>query len=247
MKFAPAIARWLFILLLPVFLLTLAVGFAFNSRWLYEYGFKKYDIARVTGIAPAELNKAAQGLIGYFNAGGLFRYFSPENEFIDVAVVKDGQPFTLFNEREVEHLKDVKGLVWLDYKGLLGTGLFCLGYIVFLHLRRRPGYHLDLARAAFGGSLFSLGLFAFFGVIIATDFDNFFLEFHLVSFSNDFWLLDPSKDYLIMLFPQGFWYDAALLIAGLTLGLALLLGLGSWLYMRRASRPAATVAANLEK
>jgi uncharacterized membrane protein len=33
-----------------------------------------------------------------------------------------------------------------------------------------------------------------------------------MSFSNDLWLLDPSKDYLIMMFPQGFFFDAAVFI-----------------------------------
>jgi len=32
----------------------------------------------------------------------------------------------------------------------------------------------------------------------------------MVSFSNDLWILDPSKDYLIMMFPQEFFNDAAL-------------------------------------
>jgi uncharacterized membrane protein len=31
-----------------------------------------------------------------------------------------------------------------------------------------------------------------------------------VSFSNNLWLLDPQKDYLIMMFPEGFFNDAAI-------------------------------------
>ncbi|MDD2471668.1 MAG: DUF1461 domain-containing protein, partial [Dehalococcoidales bacterium] len=49
----------------------------------------------------------------------------------------------------------------------------------------------------------------------------------LISFSNDLWLLDPAKDYLIMMFPQGFWADAALLVAALTAGGAFLTGSAS--------------------
>ena len=44
-------------------------------------------------------------------------------------------------------------------------------------------------------------------------FDRLFLAFHLISFSNDLWQLDPSRDYLIAMFPQGFFLDATLLIA----------------------------------
>ena len=31
---------------------------------------------------------------------------------------KDGKPFELFNQQEVIHLEDVKGLIWLDYRVL---------------------------------------------------------------------------------------------------------------------------------
>ena len=61
------------------------------------------------------------------------------------------------------------------------------------------------------------------GLIALLDFDRFFLQFHLISFTNDLWQLDPTKDYLIMLFPQGFWYDATLFFAVLTLVLAVIL------------------------
>ena len=105
--------RWLFILCLPLMLLSAGISLAVNSQWLYEYGFDKYNVGATTGLADTELEKAASGLIGYFNS---------DKEFIDLVVIKDNQPFTLFNEREVAHLKDVKGLIWLDYRILLGTG-----------------------------------------------------------------------------------------------------------------------------
>ena len=66
--------------------------------------------------------------------------------------------------------------------------------------------------------MLALGLSALFG------FDQLFYQFHLLSFSNEFWQLDPAKDYLIMLFPGGFWYDAALFCALATVGLAVILG-----------------------
>ena len=66
--------------------------------------------------------------------------------------------------------------------------------------------------------MLALGLGALF------NFDQLFLQFHLLSFTNEFWQLDPAKDYLIMLFPGGFWYDAALFCALATVGLAIILG-----------------------
>jgi len=65
-----------------------------------------------------------------------------------------------------------------------------------------------------------LALLAVVGLMIVTNFDWFFYQFHLLSFANDFWQLDPTRDYLIMLFPQGFWFDVTLLIAITTAVLA---------------------------
>ena len=50
-------------------------------------------------------------------------------------------------------------------------------------------------------------------------------------------MLDPSSDYLIMLFPQGFWFDAAVFIALTAALLALLTGgAGAWLLARTRNR-----------
>ncbi len=123
MKVFSIFTKSLFILCMPFFLFTASIGIAINSHWLYKAGFEKYNITQVTGISLPELNKAATGLIRYFNSS---------EEYINLQVIKDGQPFTLFNEKEVQHLKDVKGLIWLDYKVLLGTFLYLLIYAGFL-------------------------------------------------------------------------------------------------------------------
>ncbi len=207
-------ARWLFILCLPALLLTASIGIAVNSQWLYEYGFDKYNISQVTGLADSELEKAASGLIDYFNSG---------EEFIDTTVIKDGQPFTLFNQKEGAHLKDVKGLIQLDYWVLLGAGIYAVVYAAVSLSWLTRECRRKLAVSIINGSGLTLGLMLLLGLMALLDFDRFFLQFHLISFTNDLWQLDPTKDYLIMLFPQGFWYDATLFFAVLTLVLAVIL------------------------
>jgi integral membrane protein (TIGR01906 family) len=215
--------QWLFILCLPALLVTASVSSAMNCRWLYQYGFNKHDVSQVTGLAPAELEKAADSLIKYFNS---------DEEYISVTVAKDGKPLTLFNEREVAHLKDVKGLFHIVYRVLQGTLLYALIYIglsLFWWRDKR------LARGLFGGSILTLVLMLGLGIVIALDFDQFFLQFHLFSFANDFWMLNPATDYLIMLFPQGFWFDATLFIALATAAGAIILGGLGWWRLKKGS------------
>ncbi len=219
-------ARWLFILSVPAFLLTAGIGLMVNSQWLYQYGFDKYDVAQTTGLDSTQLEEAASGLIGYFNSG---------EETISLTVVKNGQLFTLFNEREVAHLRDVKGLIRLDYWVLLATGVYSLAYAGTSLFRRRKGDRRRLAWSVVGGGGATLGLILVLGLAALIDFDGFFLQFHLLGFANDLWQLDPARDYLIMLFPQGFWFDATMLVALVTVVLAIILAAAAGLYLR-ASR-----------
>ena len=197
-------AKWLFILCIPVLLLTASIGWATNSLWLYQYGFEKYAINQSTGLSKVELEKTARGLISYFNSS---------EEYISLTVVKNGKSFELFNQREVVHLKDVKELIWLDYRVLLGALIYALGYAVGSLFWQRRRYWHRLAWKGLGGSSLTLALMLALGLGTLLGFDQLFLQFHLLSFTNDFWQLDPTRDYLIMLFPQGFWYDATLFCA----------------------------------
>jgi len=217
-------AKWLFIICLPVLLLTASVTWAVNSPWLYKYGFDKYNVSETTGLVQSELDSAAASLIDYFNSG---------DEEISLMVVKDGEPFELFNEREVGHLKDVKGLFHLVYWLLLVTLVYALVYVglnVFMLRDRRR-----MAWGLFGGGCLTLALMAALGLGTLVNFDWLFRQFHLISFTNDLWMLDPATDYLIMLFPRGFWYDAALFCALSTAVGALILGGVGWWLKKRSS------------
>ncbi len=215
MKILRNLAQWLFILCLPLLLLSASIGWAVNSLWLYEYGFHKYNVGATTGLDDSQLHKAAVGVISYFNSG---------EEYITLTVEKNGETFELFNQREIIHLKDVKGLIRLDYWVLLGTLMYTLGYAGVSFFWRKPKYRRRLASGAFAGSSLTLGLMLALGIGVLVGFNQLFLLFHLISFSNDLWVLDPTRDYMIMLFPGGFWYDVFLLCALATALGAVILG-----------------------
>jgi len=224
-KIIHVIAQWLFILYLPVLLLTASVSLAANCPWLYTYGFDKYDVGETTGLEEAELGKVSDGLRAYFNSG---------EEDISLSVFKDSETFEVFNEREVGHLKDVKGLFRLVYALLLGTGVYALVYAgvsIFWWRDRRLFWGL------IGGGGLTLVLMLAIGLAAAINFDWLFLNFHLLSFTNDLWMLDPSTDYLIMLFPRGFWFDAAYFCAAGTAFMAIVLGgIGWWCWRKNRNQ-----------
>jgi integral membrane protein (TIGR01906 family) len=205
-------------------LLSAAIAIAINCPPLYSYGFEKYDVSQSTGLDSEQLEIAVEGLRQYFNS---------DEEFISITVIKDGTSFTIFNEKEVIHLKDVKDLFHLDYQ-LLGISLlYALGYasLSLLVCKERR----QLAEATLWGAGLTLGLMLILGIGALFDFNDLFWQFHVISFSNDFWLLDPNTDYLVMLFPNGFWYDATIFITVLTATTAIITG-GSGLYYIRKSK-----------
>jgi integral membrane protein (TIGR01906 family) len=229
MKILTTLAKWLFILCLPALLITAAIRIEFSSLRLYMDGFEKYNISQTTGLSEPELKKAANGLINY--------YFNSDKEYISLTVLKDGEPFELFNQREVGHLKDVKALVQLNSRLLLGTAIYIGVYAGMCLFWRRKRYWRNLARGtAIGGSI-TLGMIVALGVgSMVGSFDQLFLQFHFLAFTNELWMLDPTKDYLIMLFPEGFWFDAAMLFGQITTGAAGTLLAVALVYLRRTRR-----------
>jgi integral membrane protein (TIGR01906 family) len=227
MRVLGTIARCLFILCLPFLLITASLGWAVNSLWLYQYGFEKYQVGMTTGLDESALKSVATGLIRYFNSG---------EEYISLTVIKNSQPFALFNEREITHLKDVKGLIRLDYWVLLGTLVYAITYAVGSFFWNRHRYWHHLAWAVVSGSSLTLALMLALGLWALVGFDQLFLQFHLLSFANEFWQLDPTRDYLIMLFPESFFYDATLICAGAAAAGAIILGGLGGGYLRLSQR-----------
>jgi len=225
LKILGTITKYLFILCLPLLLLSASIAGAANSLTLYKYGFEKYNVSQTTGLDKAELEKAAAGLIHYFNS---------DEEYIDLTVIKDDKPFVLFNEKEAAHLKDVKELFRFDYRVLLGTLIYALAYVIFSIWRKD---WKKLSWGLIGGSALTLALMLALGLGTLLNFNQLFLQFHLLSFTNELWQLDPSRDYLIMLFPSGFWYDATLFCALATaVGAVVLGGVGFFIYSSVAGR-----------
>ena len=208
-------AKGLFIICLPFLLLTASLGWAANSLWLYKYGFEKYGVSQTTGLDTSELDKTARGLISYFNS---------DEEYISLTVIKDGEPFELFNQREVLHLKDVKGLIRLDYVVLLGTLVYALAYAGVCLFWRKKKYWRHLGWGLVGGGSLTLALMLALGLGAVFGFQELFWQFHVMSFSNEFWQLNPATDYLLRLFTGGFFYEATIFCAGISAGLAIILG-----------------------
>ena len=206
----------IFALLLPLFLILFNVSYVTNSEWLYEYGWWRNDIANRTGLPVEELNSGADQIK---------EYFGNDAEFLDLRVNYGGSLVSLYKEREILHMVDVKALMQgvFSITRWLGFALLVLLVAGVFTLRRdaAPLLLRSLRWSAIGTGVFLVA----FGATAAINFGWLFTQFHFLSFANDLWLLDPYRDFLIIMFPQRFFFEAAMFIGVLTIiGFALLFG-----------------------
>ena len=221
------------ILTIPACLLFLVAGsvaWAVNDAGLYRNGFQRYNTAQRSGITDADLIAIGAELRRYFNTGA---------EPLAVRAPIYGIEQDVFNQREIAHMYDVKRLVRGTYWVALGSGLWILVTLAAGFLAQRRGYVGPAARLAVWGG--GITLLAVVGVGLASlaAFEQLFLLFHRLSFANDLWILNPYTDYLLILFPGGFWFDATMRVALTSvLGAILLLSAGAAVlsYLRWQSR-----------
>jgi len=116
----------------------------------------------------------------------------------------------LYNERELQHMVDVKNVV---QRALTVWQISLLGLLV-LGVNAWRGERLDAFRQAVArGGWWTAALTGAIIVFVLVGFGLIFVAFHEVFFAAGTWTFYYS-DTLIRLFPERFWRDAFLLAAG---------------------------------
>lgn len=208
MKLFSRIATLLFILAVPLFLVTANVRFAAGDSWFTKQGFRTYHVDRTTGVAFPELDAAADDIV---------RYFEDDRSSLRIEVTISGRETALFTEEETAHMRDVKSLMRLVYRLNEVSLAVILAYIGSVVLWTRERTPRQLAKYSLLGVAFGLIVVGAIGAFAITGFDAAWTKFHEIAFRNDLWQLDPRKDRLIQMFPEPFWKDMTYVVGGLTL------------------------------
>lgn len=143
-----------------------------------------------------------------------------ELSFLAELKFDDGTP--IYNERELNHMLDVKNVV----QRLLNFWFINLALLVLVKLWAWRAGQLDSFRAGLSrGGFLTVGLLVTLGAFAAVSFWQFFAWFHSLFFEGDTWLF-RFDDTLIRLFPLRFWQDAVIYIVGFAILAGLALGFG---------------------
>ena len=200
----PISLKLLISLLVPLLLVLSTVQVLVTDQYLeFEYG--KTDFP----IDPYGFDQAQR--LAYASAN--FRWVREGQPIEALAGQRLGdQP--LYNQRELKHMQDVQD-VFLVTRRIWYLALGLLVLIGFLSLWREENL-LELAQGFKIGGLLVAGLVAVVGLLAVITWQVWFVAFHQIFFTPGSWTFNPS-DTLIRLFPERFWYDAALTLSGLSL------------------------------
>lgn len=226
-------AKWIFVACVPVLLLTAGIGIVAGglSLWPGEWGSERYEIRQTLAYSGLYLEQPE--LKGIYT--GLVRYFWNGEEYIDLTVKQDGEDITVFTEEETIHFKDVKGLLRLDYGLCFGTLAYVIAFIC-LWIFRLKGRR-SLASGMVWGS--GLTLFIILALVILYLFNGFgelWTQFHFVFFTNSFW---SAEGYMLLLFPEQFFAEAAVFCVCLMIAVSLILVGVGWRMLRKDEKTAA--------
>ena len=229
---ARRIATVLFVVFIPVLLVTSNIRYLVGDVSFYERGLRDYDAEQVTSVPLYELDRAA---------GEIVSYFENDSDELRIVVSERDREVPLFNEQEVSHMRDVKSLIRFMFRLNEISLAYVILYIGGSVLWARERSIRQLAFEALGGIGVGLAILVSLGVFALTGFDRFWTTFHRIAFPNGLWQLDPDTDRLIQMFPEPFWQEATYILGAMTLvevsGIVLL-ALGYLVNSRRAQQPA---------
>lgn len=170
------------------FLLTCSVVLVLNFRPLYYYDVQSLHLSEETGLSEETICRNYDVLIDY----NLFWKGEDTLTFPDFPMSEQGRI----------HFREVKRIfVALQY-GIIVMLILFTGGIIWNVRRRSFGF----LRAT---AVTSLVIPALLGVLVAMNWERFFIGFHKLMFSNDYWLFDPARDPVIMILPDEFFFHCA--------------------------------------
>lgn len=196
-----AMKKLVYNLILPctfiAILLWSVVGVSQN-RSFFDKQYTKNDTAAHIGMRHQDLMSVTDNLLSYM---------VKQRPDLEMQFGVKGEIREIFDEREKLHMVDVLNLYMGVIYAAIGLSLAVLAglaYVIKADGLKQARKTLDkkylwaaIGLAAVAGT---------FGVVIATNFQWFWTNFHLVFFTNDLWMLDPRVSIMINMFPLEFFY-----------------------------------------
>jgi len=190
------------------------------NPWFTSALQARHDVAAAFDTSQAQIDRVTGEVLGDLYLNGEFD-----------ASLTPGEP--LLDERERSHMGDVSRLVQL------AAGITAVALVVavvsgaWLSRERRRQGRIMLTAAGVIGAIAVL-----LAGIFTVAFEAAFLAFHTIFFPAGTYLFSEGSQ-LIVLFPQGFWFDASIAAGGAIVATALVVAAIGFARWRGGSQPSA--------
>ena len=182
---------------IAILIITFSIGLPIYFRPFYYMQIDLLDIENYSGADRETIVEAYNELLDYLTL--------PGHDF--------GTGKFPYSEDGKSHFVDCKVLFDLNAWAFV---ISLIGFATLMILKRVGVYELWRPfgmSILFSSGAFLLGGFALIGGAVAIDFDKAFTIFHTIFFpGKDNWLFNPYTDGVIMILPQDFFMNCAILI-----------------------------------
>ena len=189
--------------LMITLLITSVEAVTYWTPGYYEKEYTKYHVLENVHMEMEDLLDVTKEMMAYLRG---------RRQDLHVPTTVNGQPREFFNQREIAHMEDVRGLFLVAIAIRRICLLLILASIVLLSFMKAEIRYV-LPRTICAGTILFFALLAALATIISTNFSKYFIVFHKIFFNNDLWMLNPSTDLLINIVPEPFFMDTAARIA----------------------------------
>ena len=186
----------LFSFLFILVVLLSIIDFCCFDRKFYHDEYNKIHTAEYIGVSEEDLDNMTDVLLSYLK---------DRDNTLDVRANVKGEDREVFNQRERDHMVDVREL-YLGAMTVRNVALVVF-IVILIYLISQKNTIGDF----FSGYKKAMALwgivFVTIGIACLIDFNSFWNFFHTIFFTNDLWLLDMRTDILIMMVPGQFFFD----------------------------------------
>lgn len=188
-------------LIIVLLITSIEIGAYSDFGW-YEKEYVKYGVLEKLEMDMEEVMHVTHEMMDYLRG---------DREDLVVNTIVAGEEREFFNEREKTHMVDVQHLFLMGMDLRLGAmTVFVMACVIFAFTKA------DWKKILPKSFLIGTGMFAtavaVLAILVATDFNKYFLFFHKIVFDNELWLLNPKTDLLIRMLPEGFFFDMVIRI-----------------------------------
>ncbi len=182
-------------LMIALFIISFAVVFVLYCRPLYYLDIRLLHLEESSGVAADAIRRDYDSIVHYLS-------------------VWNRAPLTMstfaMSEQGRIHFADCKVIFDAVQVLCLATGILTL-VSYFLHRHGGNSRYLRMA------GILTILLPTVLGVLCVWRWDLVFETFHKVFFRNDYWLFDPALDPVILVLPDAFFFQCAVIIFAIVL------------------------------